>query len=143
MNAGKKITIHTIAGEETPDFFFLGVVSAEPDYRLSVMINRHLGTDLRKCPDEISLQTSSGCHTFSRFTSVAPDFSLVSNRSEGKILLRKLKNIDFVFLKCGQNDRQKAEELAVSVREIPEVTAVFVFDSREINDRNLPLLALK
>ncbi len=99
MSAGRKITIHTIAGEETPDFFFLGVVSAEPDYRLSVMINRHLGTDLRKCPDEISLQTSSGRHTFTRFTSGAPDFSLVSNRSEGKILLRKLKNIDFVLFK--------------------------------------------
>ncbi|MDZ7634054.1 MAG: hypothetical protein U5L72_06270 [Bacteroidales bacterium] len=97
MSAGRKITIHTIAGEVTPDFLFLGVVSAEPDYRLSVMINRHLGTDLRKCPDEITLQTGSGRNMFTRFTSGSPDFTLVSNRSEGKILLRKLKNIDYFF----------------------------------------------
>jgi len=142
MSTAKKITVHTIAGEEIPDFFFLGVVSAEPDYRLSVMINRHLGTDLRKCPEEITLQTNSGRHTFTRFTSVSPDFTLVSNRSEGKILVRKLKNIDFFFLKCGHKERQKAEELAVTLREIPEITAVFVFDSREISDSNLPLLAL-
>lgn len=142
MSAGRRITIHTIAGEETPVFFFLGVVSAEPDYRLSVMINRHLGTDLRKCPDDITMQTGSGRHTFTRFTSGSPDFTLVSNRSEGKILIRKLKNIDFFFLKCGQKERQQAEELAATLREIPEITAVFVFDSREISDTNLPLLAL-
>lgn len=142
MSTGRRITVHTMAGEETPAFFFLGVVSSEPDYRLSVMINRHLGTDLRKCPDDITLQTGTGRHTFTRFTSVSPDFTLVSNRSEGKILLRKLKNIDFFFLKCGQKERQMAEELAVTLREIPEITAVFVFESREINDTKLPLLTL-
>ncbi len=142
MNKGGKITRHTIPGEEIKEFFFLGVVSAEPDYRLSVLINRHLGSDLRKCDDEIAVQTDSGSHSFSRFTTVPPELSLVSNRSEGSILMRKLKNIDFFLLICGQADRHKAEELAASLREIPEITAVFVLDSRNITDRNLPLLAL-
>jgi len=142
MSPGRKITIHTMTGGETPDFYFLGVVSAEPDYRLSVLMNRHLGTDLRKNPEDITLRTGSGSLAFSRFTSVPPQFSLVSNRCEGTMLIRKLKNIDFLFLSYGLNIRQKAEELAATIREIPEVTAVFVFDSREISDRNLPLLAL-
>lgn len=142
MNTGKKITRHTIPGEETPAFFFLGVVSAEPDYRLSVMINRHLGTDLRKCPDVITLGSDTHHNAFSRFASVTPGFSLVSNRSEGNLLLRKLKNIDFFFLITGQHDRQHVETVAISLREMPEVTAVFVFESREISDRNLSLLAL-
>ena len=142
MSTGGKITRHTIPGEERQEFFFLGVVSAEPDYRLSVLINRHLGTDLRKCDKEIAVQTESGKPSFSRFTTVPPDLSLVSNRSEGHILLRKLKNIDFFLLFCGQTERQKTEELATTLREIPEITAVFVLDSRKINDRNLLLLAL-
>lgn len=142
MSNGGKITRHTIPGEEQQEFFFLGVVSAEPDYRLSVLINRHLGTDLRKCDDEIAVQTNSGRPTFSRFTTVPPELSLVSNRSEGHILLRKLKNIDFFLLICGQVDMQKAEELAATLRKIPEITAVFVLDSRKVTDRNLLLLAL-
>ncbi|MFN2314985.1 MAG: IPExxxVDY family protein [Bacteroidales bacterium] len=142
MSNGGKITRHTIPGEEIKEFFFLGVVSAEPDYRLSVLINRHLGTDLRKCDDEITVQTDSGRPSFSRFTTVPPELSLVSNRSEGYILLRKLKNIDFFLLICGQSDMQKAEKLAATLREIPEITAVFVLDSRKISDKNLLLLAL-
>lgn len=142
MNNGGKITRHTIPEEEIKEFFFLGVVSAEPDYRLSVLINMHLGTDLRKCNDEISVQTDSGRPSFTRFTTVPPEFSLVSNRSEGYILLRKLKNIDFFLLFCGHDDKQKTEELAATLREIPEITAVFVLDSRKISDRNIRLLAL-
>jgi len=142
MSTGRKITMHTMPGGVTPDFIFLGVVSAEPDYRLSVLMNRHLGTDLRKGPDDITLKTGSARHTFSRFTSVSPECSLVSNHCEGTVLIRKLKNIDFLFLQYGQTSRQKAEELAATIREIPEVTAVFVFDSREISYRNLHLLAL-
>jgi len=142
MSTGGKITRHTIPEEERQEFFFLGIVSAEPDYRLSVLINRHLGTDLRKCDEEIAVRTDSGKPSFSRFTTVPPELSLVSNRSEGHILLRKLKNIDFFLLFCGQTESQKTEELATTLREIPEITAVFVLDSRKITDRNLLLLVL-
>ncbi len=142
MSTGKRITRHTIPGEDTPEFFFLGVVSSESDYRLSVMINRHLATDLRKCPDVITLRFATDNPGFSCFTSVTPAFSLVSNRSEGNLLLRKLKNIDFFFLMTGQADRQHVETMAASLRNMPEITAVFIFNSREISDRNLSLLAL-
>jgi hypothetical protein len=142
MSTGGKITRHTIPEEERQEFFFLGVVSAEPDYRLSVLINRHLGTDLRKCDEEIAAHTDSGKPSFSRFTTVPPELSLVSNRSEGHILLRKLKNIDYFLLFCGQTEMQKTEKLATTLREIPEITAVFVLDSRKITDRNLLLLVL-
>lgn len=142
MTTGRKKTVHTIAGEESLEFFFLGVVSAEPDYRLSVLINRHLGADLRKCEEEIAVQTDSGKSCFSRFTTVPPELSLVSNRSEGHILLRKLKNIDFFLLVCGESGREKTEELAATLREIPEITAVFLLDSRKITDRNIALLVL-
>jgi len=142
MTTGRKKTVHTIAGEKSPEFSFLGVVSAEPDYRLSVLINRHLGADLRKCDEEISVHTDSGRACFSRFTTVPPELSLVSNRSEGQILLRKLNKIDFFLIICGESGREKAEQLAATLREIPEITAVFVLESSKITDRNLPLLTL-
>ena len=144
MSRDKKITRHTIESGNPQPFFFLGVVSSEPDYRLSVMINMHLGCDLRKCSEEITLDTPSGSHTFSRFCPDNLSFTLVSNRCGANILIRRLKNIDFLVMPgTGQNnDRKEAERMAALLREIPEVTAVFIFDSREITDRNLALLLL-
>lgn len=142
MSAAGKITRHTISVGENQEFFFLGIVSAEPDYRISVLINRHLGADLRKCDNEITVHSDSGKQSFSRFTTVPPELSLVSNRSEGHILIGKLKKIDFFLLFCVKTEIRKTEELASKLREIPEITAVFVLDSRKISDRNLPLMTL-
>ena len=144
MSRDKKITRHTIGSGDPQPFIFLGVVSSEPDYRLSVMINIHLGSDLRKCSDDITLSASSGTLAFSRFTPGNLAFALVSNRNGAAVLIRKLKNIDFLIIPgTGEkNDRKEAERMASLLREIPEITAVFLFDSRDINDRNLALLAV-
>lgn len=142
MSRDKKITRHTIDNPDPIPFHYLGVVSAEPDYRLSVMINRLLGTDLRKCPEDITVKTDSGTRSFSRFSPTDQAFALVSNRSEGRLLLRKLKNIDYLVVPCRKHGQKETAELAALLRTIPEITAVFIFDSRLTADRNLSLLAL-
>jgi hypothetical protein len=142
MSPGKKITRHTIPVEEMPAFMFLGIVSSEPDYRLCVMLNRHLGVDLRKKAADITFTTGDTEYSFSHFTTGPALLSLVSNRGDGHFLLRKMKNIDFLLVLHGSYERKKAEELASSLRNIAEITAVFVFDSREFSDKNISLLIL-
>lgn len=142
MSPAGKITKHIIRSEEPPPFLFLGIVSTEPDYRLSVMLNRHLGIDLRKKPEEITENSGDKTHSWSVFTTAPLTFSLISNRSMGGTLLRKLKNIDFLLQIHGTPDRKQAEKLAASLRSIPEVTAVFLFDSRDLGDKNIALLVL-
>jgi hypothetical protein len=142
MSPAGKITKHIIKNEEIPAFLFLGIVSSEPDYRLSVMLNRHLGIDLRKKPEEITEGSGEKTHSYSVFTTAPITFSLISNRSMGGTLLRKLKNIDFLLNIHGTPDRKLAETLAAAVRDIPEVTAVFLFDSRDLSDKNIALLVL-
>jgi hypothetical protein len=127
MSPAGKITKHIIKSEEVPAFLFLGIVSSEPDYRLSVLLNRHLGIDLRKKPEEITEGSGEKTHSYSVFTTA---------------LLRKLKNIDFLLNIHGTPDRKLAETLAAAVRDIPEVTAVFMFDSRDLGDKNIALLVL-
>jgi len=142
MSLPGKVTKHLIKTEEIPPFLFLGIVSTEPDYRLSVMLNRHLGIDLRKKPEEITEESGNVTHSYSVFTTAPLTFSLISNRSMGTTLLRKLKNIDFLLNIHGTPDRKQAEELAASLRSIPEVTAVFLFDSSDFGDKNIALLGL-
>jgi hypothetical protein len=140
MSSRRKFTRHKIGSREIPDFIFLGIVSSEPDYRLSVMLNRHLGIDLRHSQTDISDETGPSDQRYSRFTTNPVTLSLVSNRNQGKSLIRKLKNIDYLLILHGPPDRKQAEALAASVRRSSEVTAVFVFESKEINDSNLSLL---
>ncbi|MCU0410633.1 MAG: IPExxxVDY family protein [Bacteroidales bacterium] len=140
MNGKAKITRHAIIDSGTPDFIFLGIVSAEPDYRLSVMLNRHLAIDLRHSQTDIREVRGKDETTWSRFTTTPLTLSLVSNKSRGKILIRKLKNIDYLLVIHNADDGKNAGALAASVRKCPEVTAVFLFESLEIGDRNLPLL---
>lgn len=142
MNRGKKITRHIIPAVDVPHFLFLGIVSAEPDYRISVMLNRRLGAGLRKCDKDVTTVAESGEHRFSCFVSETPAVTLVSNHGEGGILLHKLRKIDFFLVIAGAPDQNRAEGLAKSVREIPGVTAVFIFSSRSVNDRNVSLLAI-
>jgi len=142
MSPAGKITKHVFKTEETPAFLFLGIVSSEPDYRLSVMLNRHLGIDLRKKPEEIAEGSGEKTHFYSVFTTAPLTFSLISNRSMGGTLIRKLKNIDYLFHIHGTPDRKLAETLTAAVRDIPEVTAVFLFDSRDFSDKNIALLEL-
>jgi hypothetical protein len=140
MNGKAKITRHAIIDSGMPDFIFLGIVSAEPDYRLSVMLNRHLAIDLRHSQTDICEVRGKDETTWSRFTTTPLTLSLVSNKSRGKILIRKLKNIDYLFVIHNAEDGKNAGALAAAVRKCPEVTAVFVFESLEIGDRNLSLL---
>ena len=75
-------------------------------------MNRGLGTNLRKCRDDITISTKTENKVFTRFTSSNPALTLVSNHGKGSILIPKLKNIDFLLIISGQHDRKKAEELA-------------------------------
>lgn len=140
MNGKAKITRHAIIDSGIPDYIFLGIVSAEPDYRLSVMLNRHLSIDLRHSQTDIREGKGTDETTWSHFTTTPLTLSLVSNKSRGKILIKKLKNIDYLLVIHNAADRKNAGSLAAAVRKCPEVTAVFVFESLETGDRNLALL---
>jgi hypothetical protein len=142
MSPAKKITRHIIRKEEIPAFIFLGIVSAEPDYRLSVMLNRHLGSDFRKGSENITAISDKGTNSFSCFISTQPALKLVSNKSGEAVFMRKLGKMDFLLVPGRPSNRKNTEDLATMIRKIPEVTAVFVFNSREISDRNVSLLAL-
>jgi hypothetical protein len=135
-----KITRHIIPREETREFCFLGIVTSEPDYRLSVMLNKQLGIALHHDLNDLVDGTAEDAPHFSVFSTSPLILSLVSNKSNGNFLIRKLKNIDFFLVIYGVHDRKKAETLACDIRNNSNVTAVFVFESSKVSDKNIALL---
>jgi hypothetical protein len=146
MKGRPKITKFQLDDQKNEIYAFLGIVSAEADYKLSYLLNNKLKITLKNTK---SLEVAGGNGSnliFSRYsdTTGAPEimYNLISNRSDKDYLLKKLKNIDYLFQVHSYGNRCNIELLTDSLREIEMITAVFRLDPEEIKDKNLYYLTL-
>jgi len=144
MRNSQKITkIHLpVNDEDIP--VVVGIVSADPDYRLSLKLNKKLSISL-KTIDPVELTNDKGENlVFSRFSvsSRAPDsnFQLVSNRMGKNFLLKKLRNIDFLLLLNNSVKDLSPEKVMSLLREIDSITGVFNIETKTLKDKNLKYL---
>ncbi len=121
----------------------LGIVSAEPDYKLSLAINKNLKISLRNT-SPVVIPDEAPEKSFSRFSDTktlhGSVFELITNRYGKNILLRKLKNIDYLFQIHDPDNETNTEIISASLRSIDHVTAVFTLDPGSIRDKNLQYL---
>jgi hypothetical protein len=79
--------------------------------------------------------------TFSRFTDSEASHSLmydlVSNRQGKNFLIRKLKNIDYIFRIYNPDNEADPGKIILSLRNTDCVTAVFNLDPESVKDKNL------
>jgi hypothetical protein len=141
MKSNQKITRVQLKIEHEEEFILLGLVSAEPDYKLSQSINKRLAISLRNSIPVKTGDDKTSAITFSRFTSVknSPEiiFNLISNRSGKNFLLKKLNNIDYLFQVHDPENLYSAQSLTALMREIESVSAVFYIDLLTFRDKNL------
>jgi len=141
MKKTGKITRVKLQIDQIDDFILLGLVSTEPDYKLSLALNRKFRISLKSIsPIRLygELETEL---LFSRFSDSveSPDriFNLVSNRSGKNFLIRKLRNVDFIFQLHDSDNELSIEQITSSLREIAGITAVFNIGLDSIKDKNL------
>ncbi len=87
-------------------------------------------------PDESGAEIA-----FSRFSDMSPArgpaLELISNRSEKNFLIRKLRNIDYIFQIHNTADTSEADRIISMLRGTDSVTAVFNIDQKSLKDKNL------
>jgi hypothetical protein len=141
-NAQRITRIHLSVNEQDIPIV-IGIVSADPDYRLSLTLNKYLAISLKNT-DAVEFQDDKGNKLhFSRFSdSSGPDwhFQLVSNRSEKEFMLKKLKNIDYLLLLQKPEKDFSPDRILSQLREIDSITGVFNIEIRTLNDKNLKYL---
>jgi hypothetical protein len=122
------------------DFLLLGLVTSEPDYKLSLTLNNRFRISLKNIsPVEISDENKSVL-TFSRFSGIDSSgivYNLISNRSGKHFLLKKLKNIDYIFQIHDSENINNIDLVTDSLREIESINAVFGINSNTLKDKNL------
>ena len=144
MKSRQKITRIQLDTETGKDFSLFGIVSAEPDYRLSLLINKALKISLKN-EKPVSVVVDGGDElTFSRFSfhSGKNDivWNLISNKSGKSFLISKLKKIDYLFQVYLNECKFDISGISMTLRTIEAVTAVFVLDPDELKDKNLHYL---
>lgn len=141
MKPSGKRSFHKLVIDDTFDHQFFGIVSHEPDYKTSLEINRKLNINLTN--DEPAPSGSTDGVIFSRFTAKSKyndlSYQLVSNKSDSYTLSKNFPALDFLFVICGSLNKDIVQETQNSIRNIKEVTAVFILDKDKLSDEYIVL----
>jgi hypothetical protein len=144
MKNRTKITRVQLDIDSNEDYSLIGIVSAEPDYKLSLALNRKMRFSLKNSkPIEIKGENGDDLH-FSRFSDHTGthgySVNLISNKSGRSLLLKKLNKIDYFLQVYSYSKEFNPDEITLSLRNIDTITAVFVLETVEIKDKNLQYL---
>jgi hypothetical protein len=143
MKSSQKVTRVKLNIDRNINYILLGLVSSEPDYKLSLLLNKKFKISLKNISPVRLSGDSRSEPVFSRFSNndVAEDlvFNLISNRSGKNFLLNKLRNIDFLFQIHAENEINLNSITSV-LKEVDAITAVFNIDINTLKDKNLQYL---
>ena len=144
MKSSQKITRIQLDVKRNDRFFLYGIVSADPDYKLSLALNRKMGISLRNS-SPLHLADETGIeHIFSRFSYTNHHgeivYNLISNRSGKQFLLKKLKNVDYIFQVYYPEGDKCDYGVSSLLKGTESVNAVFFIDMETFNDKNLQFI---
>jgi hypothetical protein len=140
----QKITRIRLSSNDQDLPVVIGLVSPDPDYKLSLKLNTKLNISLKNS-DPVTIHDEEGkTYSFSKFSDslFVPDsfFQLISNRTGKNFLLKKLINIDYLFLIHDPLKTISLEQTMLEIREIESITGVFNIDLKALKDKNLKYL---
>lgn len=126
------------------DQILLGLACSDPDYKLSLKINKRLHISLKSTSPVSTTGASVTGTAFARFADMAAEqdsyLRLISNRSGSEFLIRKLKNLDYLIEIYNPSAIYNISDIVSRLREIDTITAVFKVDMKLIKDKGLRYL---
>jgi hypothetical protein len=136
-----KVPLHFPSND---NYILFGIVSSEPDYKLSLLLNNKLSLSLKNHPP-LEVEDEKGhLASFSKFSdhTGAPDtiFNLISNKSGNSYLFKKLKSYDYLFHVLDDNDDYDPSLLTQKLKESGIFRAVFLIEKNKENDKYLKYL---
>jgi hypothetical protein len=141
MKATPKIKRVRLKVTRKVDSVLVGIVSSEPDYKLSLSLNRKFNISLKNSDPVVCLADSGQEMIFSRFSdsSASQDlgYDLTSNRCGKNFLLKKLKNIDYLLHVHNIGNEANTDQIISLLKNTEFVTAVFNIEPDSLKDKNL------
>ena len=146
MKPQAKKTKHTLADAGYITALYLGLVTPEADYKISLLLNQVLAIKLTSNEPVVPVTQTENKVRFSRFTSVSEfsdlGYQLVSNKSNVKTFSKKYTNIDYIFIISGSITKEIEKRTVSVLRGTKEITAVFVLETESHINSNIVLQML-
>lgn len=122
---------HKLIDDNSRPDYYLGLVSAEADYKVSLIINDNLNLKLRS-NDPVSLSAGTRLINYPRFSSRQRyseiEYDLISNRNAKDVLMPRIPSIDFILRIRGLHKEEELYSISNKLRELKEITGVFRLD---------------
>ena len=140
---GKKLR-HKLNIDDNISDLYIGIVTAEADYRISLLLNRELGISLRSTKPLIK-DINKKEIMFSRFSAESKYtetlYDLFSNGRGSEKLLSRLPSIDYLLRIKNKEEKENSEMIIAKIRDIKEVTGVFILNNeKHIESKVLEIL---
>lgn len=133
-----------VTGDFTEGYHMLAIASNLPDYRLSYFINEQWKIGLKKFAD---FTPDSGGEGFSWYYFLDDDheisYYLISNKSQGAILNKALKQFDYLLLLKGSFAVHFYRDMVLQLRQIPQIVGVFQQDLKNLKNMDVFLELLE
>lgn len=140
--AGKQVLNMELMQE---DFFeetaLVGIVSAQPAYRLCWLINNHFDINFIRDPEQvIDFKKKTETIYFAIYLCELPNSSnrylLYQLKNNGTLLLPETKNLDYLWYIQAPNPEDEAANIVRELRNIPEIQLAQILDPEKIPSLN-------
>lgn len=139
MKSVSKITRIQLETNHLENVVIYGIVSSEPDYKLSLLLNKNLRISLKNISPVIIYSDNGNQLSFSRFSCLAGStdetFTLLSNRTGKNFLMKNLRNIDYIFCVQEPDVDNNADRITSIFKKTQEITSFFLLDTKSIKDK--------
>lgn len=129
MKLSGKITRHKLKVSSDTGILFLGLVTPEPDYKISLLLNSLINSNFKSNDPYVTGEGDNTACRFSRFSSESEindlKLDLICNRSGSCVIDKKLLGIDYIFIIRGLEGPETQDEIIKILRENRTITAVF------------------
>ncbi len=137
-----KPKIYTISEEK--DFKLIAISSHLSDYKISWLLNQALKTKFQQSEDllvvKIATQNVQSKFTTFKFEDEADIiYTLYSIRSDNDILLKSIKNIDYVIKFQGHISDTEIENILGKIKKLNNILTAFKIDFKELKNKEIEL----
>jgi hypothetical protein len=137
-----KTKIHTLTEEN--DFCLIAIASHLSDYKISWLLNEELNYRFSQSDDLIVSETKTNNNSkFSVFSfeDAVSSYTLFSIRSGNNILLKSIKNIDYILKYHGHLSDQHIENLMERMKKMKNIITVFWIDIKSLKPKEIELFS--
>jgi hypothetical protein len=136
-----KAKIHTISEED--DFKLIAIATHLNDYKISWLLNEEMNCKFQQSndlliTDQINNRTNKfGVYIYENGTDSI--FTLYSNHTENEILLKSIKNIDYILKYQGQLSNNQFKQFIDKMKKLKNILTVIEIDKSKLKPKEIEL----